>query len=302
MTPSTGRPRLLLVLTLLLTLLSPGPARAGQVAVLTDSRVAQYRTALTAAKAVLPTSQVLEVSAPDLAQQLAQATAAGTVLLAIGQKAMAQAHQSDAIVVFCMVLGPAAVSAKTVTGLRLEVSADVQLDFFRRVNPSIRRLGVLYNPQSWGEYVKAASRSASARGLTLVTKPLSDARELRSEVNELAGSIDALWLIPDPQLITAELFNFLLIFTLERRIALFGFFEDFTRAGALASVAPDYAAIGRQAAKLAADLAAKPVESRLPLPPSIASPGTLTINAKTAQQFGIDIPDDVQAQASQVYR
>jgi ABC-type uncharacterized transport system substrate-binding protein len=271
--------------------------------VLTDSRVLQYRSALTTAKEVLHNPHVLELGAPDLQAQLGQAAAAGTIILAIGQKALLVAQQTGAAVVFCMVLGPAAVPGKTVTGLRLEVAPEVQLTYFRRVHASLRRLGVVYNPRNWASYVQEATQAATARGLSLIAKPVADAREVRAAVSDMAANnIDGLWLLPDPQLITVEVFNFLLVYTLERKIALFGFFEDFTRAGALASVSPDYAAIGRLAGKLAAEIAARPVESRLPLPPSIASPGVLTINAKTAQQLWLDIPEDVLSSAVQVYR
>jgi len=279
---------------------SVGNASAGGVAVLTDSRVVQYREAMSAAKEILKDSPVMEVSAPDLQQQLALNKS--EVVLAIGQKALLAAQQAGATVVFCMVLGPSAVAAKTVTGLRLEVSPEVQLDSFRRIHPAAQRLGVIYDARTWSGYLKEATQAASTRGVTLVTRSVSGAREVRSALNDIAGNIDALWLMPDPQLVTVDVFNFLLVFTLERKIALFGFFEGFTRAGALASVAPDYAAIGRQAAKLAAELAAKPPESRLPLPPSVASPGVLTINAKTARQLGLDVPEEVQGKASQVYR
>lgn len=294
---------ILVCLAFLFVVLTARSALAGNVTVLTDSRVLQYRSALTTAKEVLHNPQVLEVGAADLQAQLGQATAAGTIILAIGQKALLVAQQAGATVVFCMVLGPAAVPGRTVTGLRLEVAPEAQLAYFRRVHPALRRLGVVYNARNWATYVQEATQVAAAHGLSLIARPVADAREVRAAVSDMAGNhIDGLWLLPDPQLVTVEVFNFLLVFTLERKIALFGFFEDFTRAGALASVSPDYSAIGRLAGKLAAEIAARPVESRLPLPPSIASPGVLTINAKTAQQLWLDIPDDVLNSAAQVYR
>jgi ABC-type uncharacterized transport system substrate-binding protein len=161
---------------------------------------------------------------------------------------------------------------------------------------------MIFDSRTFGSYAQAATQAASAQGITLVTRPVSDGKEVRAALADIAGSIDGLWLVPDPALVNIEIFNFLLVTTLERKLALFGFFADFTRRGALASVAPDYAEIGKQAAKLAADLAGKPAAARSPLPPSLASPGGLTINAKTARQLGIDLSDDVQAAAKQVYR
>ncbi len=278
------------------------PAQAAEVTVLLDGNVAQYREAQSAAKAVLPEATMLDVSAPDLKPQLERTASAGGVVLAIGHKALLAAQGSGATVVFCMVLGPSASPAKNVTGLRLEVAPSLQLSFIRRVHPGARRLGMIYDARSWSAYVQEATQAATAQGLTLVPRAVSDAREVRAALGEIAGNIDALWLIPDPTLVNIEIFNFLLVSTLERKLALFGFFADFTRRGALASIAPDYAEIGRQAGKLAAELAGKPAAARSPLPASLASPGGLTINAKTARQLGIELSDEVQATAKQVYR
>ncbi len=138
--------------------------------------------------------------------------------------------------------------------------------------------------------------------MALVAKPVANAREVRAALGEIAGSIDALWLVPDPHLITAEMVYYLLVFTLERKLALFGFLESFTKVGALASVSPDYREIGRRAARMATDLLARPDAARLPVPPPVASPGSLSVNEKTAKQLGLNIPAGVLSSARQVYR
>jgi ABC-type uncharacterized transport system substrate-binding protein len=108
--------------------------------------------------------------------------------------------------------------------------------------------------------------------------------------------------MPDPRLITAEMFNYLLVYTLERKIALFGFLDSFTEAGALASVAPDYQEIGRRAGQLAAGIAARPADARLPVPPPMGGAGALSVNVKTARQLGVDVPQQVLSRARQVFR
>ena len=99
-------------------------AYAAPIVIVTDSRVAQYKEALSAAKAELPSSPVLELTSPDLATQLQRAEPA--VALAIGQRALQviQARQPQLPIVYCMVLGSAAPAARTVTGVRLEVQLE----------------------------------------------------------------------------------------------------------------------------------------------------------------------------------
>ena len=74
------------------------------------------------------------------------------------------------------------------------------------------------------------------------------------------------------------------------------------RVSALASVAPDYAEIGKRAARMVAELLGKPPEQRVPVPPPSGSPGALTINLKTARQLGLEISSGVQSKARQVFK
>jgi putative tryptophan/tyrosine transport system substrate-binding protein len=288
-------------LALLLLLLSPHAYAAGLVAV-ADVRVAQYKEALGAAREVLHDATIVDPSAADAADQLKRADAA--VILAVGQKALQLARQAAPNVptVFCMVLGSAAAPGRTVTGVKLEVAPQTQLDLLKQVSPAVKRVGVIYEPRASGPMMEEAVKAAGRLGLTLVSKPVGDAKEVRAALGEIANSIDALWLMPDPRLITAEMFNYLLVFTLEHKIALYGFLDSFTQAGALASVAPDYAEIGKRAARMVADLLGKPPEQRLPVPPPVGGPGALTINLKTARQLGLEISSGVQSKARQVFK
>jgi putative tryptophan/tyrosine transport system substrate-binding protein len=272
------------------------------VVAVSDARVSQYKEAMSAAREVIGSAPVIDPGAGDAADQIKRADPA--VILAVGQKALqlARGAMPSTPIVYCMVLGSGATASRTVTGVRLEVAPTSQLEQLKQVNPSAKRVGVIYDPRASGAFMEEAVKAAGRFGLTLVSKPVNDAKEVRAALSDIAGSIDALWLMPDPRLITAEMFNFLLVFTLERKIALFGFLDSFTQAGALASVAPDYQEIGRRAARLALDLANKPPEGRVPVPAPTPSPGALTVNMKTAKQLGLDIPQGVLSKARQVYR
>jgi putative ABC transport system substrate-binding protein len=283
-------------------LLQSASAWAGGVVAISDSRVAQYKEAMAAARDLLGSSvPMVEVAAPDAGAQLAAKQPA--VILAVGQKALdvAKASAANVPTIFCMVLGSAGLQSRTVTGVRLEVPPQMELEQLRQVAPGAKRVGLIYEPKASGALVEEAVKAAGRLGLALVTKPVTDAKGVRPALLEIADSIDALLLLPDPRLITSEMFAFLLSFTLERNIALFGFLDSFSRAGALASIAPDYPEIGRRAAKLALELAARPEAMRLPVPGLVGSPGSLTINSKTAKKLKIDIPKSVSAKARQVF-
>jgi putative ABC transport system substrate-binding protein len=289
-------------LLLMAVLLASRAAAAGGVVAIGDERVPQYREALAAAREVVHDVLVIDPGADDAAVQLKRREPA--VVLAVGQKALALARSvaPTTATVFCMVLGSGAVATRQVTGIKLEVAPSTQLALWKQVDPRAKRVGVIYEPKASGAFLEEAIKAAGAQGVTLVARPVSDAREVRSALAEISDGIDALWLMPDPRLISAEMFNYLLVFTLEHKIALFGFLDSFTQAGALASVAPDYTEIGRRAARMAAELAAKPEATRLPLPPPVSGPGALSINVKTARRLGIEVPQSALGKARQVYR
>lgn len=278
------------------------PVYAEPVVILTDGRIAQYREAVAATREILPTAPIVDLATGEVAPQLTPHSP--TVILAVGQKALASAQTAapDTPIIYCLVLGNAAVFSKTVTGVRLEVSAADQLSLLKQVHPGLKRVGVFYDPRSFTEYMADANKAAAALGITLVSRSISDGKQVRSLLGDMLGAVDGLWLLPDPQLVTAEMFSFLLVSTLERKVPLFGFFDSFTKAGALASVSPDYAAIGQKAAKLAQSIAQKPAASRLPVPSPTTSPGVLTINQKTASQLDLELSQDVLSKARQVFR
>ncbi|MBI5548796.1 MAG: hypothetical protein HY901_33355 [Deltaproteobacteria bacterium] len=292
-------------LVLWLSLLA-GPVFGAEVLAISDPKINQHQEALAAARQALGQAGNHTVAEVD-------ATAAGfaerikahppDLILAVGQKALLLAQEAAPNIptVFCLALERSAKVSKTVTGVPLDIPASKQLGRFKEAYPALKRLGVLYDPQVSGPFVEQASKAAAALGLTLVTRPIGEAKELRSAVADIIPNIDALWLLPDPRIITKEVFNYLLVFTLERRTPLLGFLDSFTKAGALLSLSPDYTESGKAAGELAGEILLRPQEKRLPLPPPVYSPGLLSVNQRTAAQLGIRIPDKVLASARQLY-
>jgi putative ABC transport system substrate-binding protein len=284
----------------LLLLLSPLTAFAGGILVIGSGKVTQYHEALAAARQVLRDGEVVDPDARDAANKVKRA--APSVILAVGQKALALARSAapSTPTVFCMVL--TAASSRTITGVKLEVAPAQQLSAIRQMDGHAKRVGVIYEPKASGAFLEEAFKAAGNLGLTLVARRVTDARGVRAALEEIADGIDALWLMPDPRLISAEMFNYLLVFTLERKIALFGFLDSFTQAGALASIAPDYQEIGRRAASMASELNGRAPAARLPVPPPVFSPAVISVNVKTARRLGIEIPQSAISKAKQVYR
>jgi putative tryptophan/tyrosine transport system substrate-binding protein len=273
-------------------------AYAGPPVVLVEAKVAQYREAAEAAKRHLSGSIEVDPSDPAAAAKLNEAP----VVVAVGQKslAMAKASAEKVPVVFCMVLGlNKSLLGTGVTGVPIEADPSVVITHIRSISKETKRVGFVYNPSSADVLLKEAERAAKAQGVSLVLKPVTTPAEVKDAMTQMVGSIDALWLPPDPKLFSKELFAFLLTFSAERRLPLFGFLESFTQAGALASVSPDYGDIGDRAGRLANQIIGNRGQ---PVPPPVFAPGNLSVNLKTAKALGIDVPPQALASAKQVFR
>lgn len=287
--------RLLLPLLMLFT----HSARA-EVVLVSDPNVPQYKEAIDAAQKVSPEASFADESSVDALNQMKHAD----VVLAVGQKALelARASVPDKPIVYAMVLASQAQPTRNVTGVALEVPPFAQFAQWKQMKFDATRVGVIYNPKESAAYVEEANKAAGALALTLVQRQVTEAKDVREALAGLAGKIDVLWLVPDPRLYTPDMFRFVLGFTLDHKIALLGFLDQFTQSGAVASMSPDYKDIGRRAMRLAVGIASRAPEQRLPVPPPMTSPGSLTINLKTAHQLGVDMPDSLINKARQVYR
>jgi putative ABC transport system substrate-binding protein len=264
--------------------------------VVVEGKVEQYRTAAAAVAARLPDAAQVEPADPALADKVH----AASVVVAVGRNALAaaKAQAGKKPVVFCMVLGVTEGDfSDSVTGVPLESDPKEMLGRIRAVLPKAKTVGVVYDPKQSGMLIERAKAAASAAGLTLTLKPVSGGAAARDAYDEIASSVDALWLPPDPKLYSRELSTYLLTSASERRLPLFGFLESFTRAGALASVSPNYADVGDRAGQLAATIAAKPEAKQLPVPGPVYAPGDLSLNLSTARALGLEIPQAAVASA-----
>jgi putative ABC transport system substrate-binding protein len=275
--------------------LSATAAHAGGAVILLDNSIPQYQETARAARTRI-SGDVVTIDLAAQEDALVQARRQNPrVVVAVGQRALtaALARLPQTPIVYCTVLYPERQGGRgdTITGVPLEVPALAQLERLQKVAPKAKRLGVIYGRDS-GALVEEASEAARKLGLHLVAHVVSSPREVADALDELAGRIDALWLLPDTRVVNKDVFTYLLRTTLDRGIPLFGFLEGFTQAGALASISPDYRDIGMRAGDLAAQILSRGV-----VPPKSYSLGALSINLKTAQRLGIEIDDRVKSSA-----
>jgi len=179
-----------------------------------------------------------------------------TAIVALGAAAAAavagaRLPSTGVVVVNCMVLGTTPTRAATPISVPLEIPADVHAAWIRRLLPSARTVGILYDPAQ-NEARAADSGSAMTRaGLAVVVEPVANPPALPVALQRMQNHVDVLHALPDTTVYTREHARALLLFSFRQQIPLVGPTEAWVKAGALFAVDWDYADLGRYCGALA---------------------------------------------------
>jgi len=285
------------------------PVHALEIAILKSADIAPYNQAIASFKASSPglTTFVEYDLQGDVARgrKMAQKIRASdaALVLAVGLKAalVAKLEILDAPVIFCMVLDPAkhSLAAPNMTGIRLEIPIDRQFSTLRSVLPSVKRIGVLYDPEKTANLVEEARLQAKALGFEIIARQVRAEKDVPATLRALIPQIAALWLIPDSTVLTEESLRFVMGTALDSNVPVIGFSSELVRSGALVGFSVNYDDVGRQAGVLAKKILIEQYRPfSMTFPPDRLR---LAVNLKTAKFLGITIPENVMSRADELY-
>ena len=302
-------PSIFFVLSLLSTSLS-GIAGAAEIAVLKSAGLPYYEQAVVGFKAGIPaTTSVKEYNLNgQLAEgrQIAKSLRASPpdLIFAVGLKAAmaAKLEVFDQPVVFCMVLNPEAhgLPAPNMTGIAVRPPAETQLAALRSAIPNRNRVGVLYDEEQSGDFIRQAHRAAKQQGLELLAIAVHRQEEIPNAVRALLPKIDALWLIQDQTVVSESAIPFFLESTLDAKVPLFTFSSTLVQQGALGALVLDPWAVGQQAAHVAlARLSGQHASTGLLHAPERSQ---LALNVNSAEHLGLVLPPELIRLAGHLVR
>lgn len=176
-----------------------------------------------------------------------------------------------------------------ISGVSMNISPATYLTAIKEVFPGANRIGLLYDPKNAQTYVDEAKRSFSKGGLELTAVSVSGHAGLASTLGDLRSKIDILWMLPDPSVVTPEIVEYLLRFSIQNDLPIFAFSRKYVDMGAVASLDVDPYDMGAQAGELA-----KTIASGQKGPIRVSPRKThLSINIKAAKKMGIKINDEL---------
>ncbi len=207
-------------------------------------------------------------------------------VLALGAKAAWAARQylpETVPIVYAQVRDPEryGLDGIHVTGVRMEMPPAMVLAQFRLLAPEVQRIGILLSASNSDPAVAEAIAAAKDVGLTVRAQRVTSERDVRRTATDIARTVDAIWLLPDPLVVTPATFHFIRGQAMRSRIPVLAYSDTLVDAGALLCVAPDPSAIGTQAADTMRQILDDGV-----------SPGTLTPAAPARARVVLNV--DVQ--------
>ena len=226
------------------------------------------------------------------------------MIVAVGPLAaeMARAEAKNISVIFLMVSNPARRGLKgdNIAGVSLDIPISRQFAKFKELLPTLKTIGVIYNPSKSSAVSEQAPSAAKQLDLELMAVPVDSPDDVTIAFTLINETVDALWVVPDETFVTDDWFKFLLRETNRRRLPFLTISENFVERGALAAVTPDYFDIGRQSAELL-----KEIESGKQRPSEVGTvpPDKVNwvVNKLTAKKIELPMPRQVLESASKVY-
>jgi hypothetical protein len=224
------------------------------------------------------------------------------VVVAFGGKAVSYPYSADTTLVYCLTpmfwVGPEQPAVRRVR-ITVATRLDALLPKLKEIQPGLKRLAVLVVTRSTknDEYHRELIRVARANGVEARIETLSQADDLPDRLRSLAGKIDAIWMPPDPLLVTPAAFAVAKEFARSNNMPLYAPVDSLVDKGATASFVSSFREIGRTAGRVAAQAEAGALGNIEAVYPDRYE---LTVNVTAAAESGLTIPLEVVKKADRV--
>ena len=216
------------------------------------------------------------------------------LVVAIGDQALEFVRDLREVPVIYLLAPSAASLPKNFIGIEMRIQPSRQLAAINKTLPKVRSIGILYNPGQSGQWMQEALLSPVGSVQTLLFKKFDSQTSLPGALQEMAGAVDAYWLLPDPLLTAPQVLGSLLEFSMKHRIPIISFSEKYLAQGAAVAVTFDTVDMGAQAAELGARIARSGLGGDIPAltPPRkvrvVANPTVLERLGVPSVSKGID--------------
>jgi len=224
-------------------------------------------------------------------------------VLAIGMGALNSVGKIDNLPIFYTMLTELTPEftekRKKYSGTNMDVLPETYLSYMARLFPKAKTVGIIYSKRNTGQFVNDALAISNSNGFEIIAREVSTPARVPAVIESMKGKIDIFWMLPDPEVITSETVNSILLFSFQNNVPVFSFSNKYVKMGALASLSVDPFALGSLTGALVAKKLDKGVvENHVHIRPQKV---LLSVNRKVAAKFGFPLSDEIVRQADEVY-
>ncbi|MCW5297355.1 ABC transporter substrate-binding protein [Herbaspirillum lusitanum] len=191
-------------------------------------------------------------------------------------------------------------SGTNVTGVSDLLELEKQVDLIKRVVPSVKRVGMVYNPGEANSavVVKAMKELLGKSGITLVEAAAPRTVDVGSAAKSLIGKVDVIYTNTDNNVVSA--YEALVKVGNDAKIPLVASDTDSVKRGAIAALGVNYYDLGRQTGKVVARIlkGEKPGD----IASATSSKLELFVNTTAAQKQGVTLSADLIKSAKTVIK
>lgn len=182
----------------------------------------------------------------DIARVIRESRA--KAVLAVGDIAFKKAAQQRKTPVIGVLTLESVVNAPNAKSISYLAPPEKYLQVFKASGKT--RVGMVFDGKIW-PYVRKAAKLARTFGITLELREIKSPTEVPTALARFSGAeIDALWVVPDTNVVTAGTVQPILRFAAANNIPAFIFSKVYLKEGAVMAIEPEVADIGKQAGQL----------------------------------------------------
>lgn len=286
-----------LALLLFARLAAASPPAAPEIAAVISSAPGPYQAAHDSFVKALG----WEPSTVRLPGRLSAVSAQTRVFVAFGGQAVLQTYPKSSTVIACLAPGLAGrpVHKGAFVFVAMKPAPAKLLSELRRVQPGLKRLAVLSNTNDMASYLTDLKLAGAALGIEILAPRARGPDEIPDALRALlADKADAVWLAPDPSLVTSASFQTIKQFSWDNGIPFYAPTHGLAVAGASAAVSVKPEEAGRLAAELVRRALAGETLPNLVYPERTQ----LTVNQTAAEKAGLKIRAQALGKDAEVIR
>ena len=154
-------------------------------------------------------------------------------VLAIGMDALNSVGKLNDLPIFYTMLTELmpefADKRKKYSGSSMDILPETYLSYMKRLFPKAKRVGIIYSRRNAGQFVNEAFTISNSIGLEIIAREVSTPSRVPAVIESMKEKIDIFWMLPDPEVITSETVNAILLFSFQNNVPVFSFSNKYVK-------------------------------------------------------------------------